>query len=81
MSKSQKKRSLTIAGHRTSISLETPFWDALKDIASREGQSVSEIVRDIDQQRGALGLSAAVRIRVLEYYKTRLDARAVVSER
>lgn len=81
MSKSQKKRSLTIAGHRTSISLETPFWDALKDIASHEGQSVSEIVRDIDQQRGALGLSAAVRIRVLEYYKARSDARAAVSER
>ena len=76
MSKAPQKRSLTIAGHRTSISLDQPFWDALKDIAAEEGTSVSALVVEIDRQRGAMGLSAAIRIRILTYYKSRAETAA-----
>ena len=66
-----RKRSLTIAGHRTSISLEDSFWRALKEVADRQGKSIPEIVAEIDSQRGTTGLSSAVRAFVLEAYRTR----------
>ena len=65
----QVKRSLTIAGHRTSISLEEPFWDALKDIAADRGLSLSALVAEIDNSRASGGLSSSVRVYVLEYYR------------
>ena len=66
------KRSVTIAGHRTSISLERPFWDALKELACSEKTSVNDLVRRIDADRGGKGtLSAAVRIYVLEGVRRR----------
>ncbi|MBX3509383.1 MAG: ribbon-helix-helix domain-containing protein [Parvibaculum sp.] len=61
------KRSVTIAGHRTSISLERPFWDALKEVACSEKTSVNELVRRIDVARGGKGsLSSAIRVHVLK---------------
>ena len=61
---------MTIAGHRTSLSLETAFWEALKEIARRRGVSVNRLVEDIDRARterqGAANLSSAVRVFVLE---------------
>ena len=66
------KRSLTIAGHRTSISLEEPFWEGLCDIAESKGTTISRLVADIDSTRTTTtGLSGALRIAVLEYYKSR----------
>ncbi len=65
------KRSFTIAGHKTSISLEAAFWDALKDAASTKQMSVAELVSNIDTTRGDANLSSAVRVWVLEYYKQR----------
>jgi predicted DNA-binding ribbon-helix-helix protein len=56
------KRSFTIGGHRTSISLEAPFWEALKAAASHEGVPVSRLVARIDKDRGGCGLSSAVRV-------------------
>lgn len=64
------KRSFTIAGHSTSISLEAPFWDALKDAATERGQSVAALVEEIDANRGSAGLSSAVRVWILDYYRT-----------
>lgn len=61
------KRSFTIAGHRTSISLEAAFWDVLKQAATSEGVSLAEIVLRIDRERGTAGLSSAVRVWVLGY--------------
>jgi len=66
-----RKRSLTIAGHRTSISLEDSFWDALKEVADRQRRSVPEIVAEIDSKRGTTGLSSAIRAFVLEAYRGR----------
>lgn len=66
---SGRKRSLSIAGHRTSISLESEFWDALKDIAVTEGRPVAALVADIDSGRGELNLSSALRLHALAHYR------------
>ena len=59
------KRSFSIRGHRTSISLEAPFWEALKHAAAREGVSLASLIARIDEERGDAGLSSAVRVWVL----------------
>ena len=63
------KRSFTINGHRTSISLEKPFWEALRAIAAAEGVAVARLVARIDGERGKGGLSSAVRVWILHYYR------------
>ncbi len=63
-----RKRSVMIAGHATSISLEEAFWRALKEIADAEGLSVNALVTRIDRERGPDGhgnLSSAIRVYVL----------------
>ena len=60
------KRSMVIAGHRTSISLENIFWTALKSIAATRGQSIASLVASIDETRGDANLSSAIRVFVLE---------------
>ena len=73
MSSTVVKRSIVIAGHRTSISLEDTFWKALKDIAKTRGETLSDIVAAIDDKRqdGNLGgnLSSAIRVFVLDHYR------------
>ena len=68
------KRSFTIDGHRTSISLEEPFWTALRDIAKHERTPVAKLVRRIDQERDDGGLSSAVRIWILDHYRRKAGA-------
>lgn len=70
-----KKRSVRIAGHATSISLEEEFWDALKDIAKHHGKSASTIISEIDEGRGEINLSSALRLYVLRDMKRRLNDR------
>jgi len=70
MARVHNKRSLTIARHRTSVSLEDEFWDALNDVARSEGKSVAALSGEIDQRRSELrdrqpSLSAAIRLYVL----------------
>lgn len=60
------KRSVVIAGHKTSISLEDPFWHGLKDIASSQNMTLSSMVGDIDTQRRQGNLSSAIRLFVLD---------------
>ena len=69
-----RKRSLTIAGHRTSVSLEEPFWDALKDIAATEGLTVAALIAAVDGRREGVNLSSALRLHVLAHYKDRAVA-------
>jgi len=59
------KRSLTISGHRTSISLEVAFWEALKALAAAEHLSLAEVITQIDSARGEAGLSSAIRVYLL----------------
>jgi len=65
------KRSFAIAGHRTSISLEAPFWDALKEAAAEDRVPVSQLIARIDSTRGTSGLSSAVRVWILARCKAR----------
>ena len=65
------KRSVVIAGHKTSVSLEDAFWRALKDIASSRRTSVSDLVSSIDIDREHGNLSSALRLFVLNHYQAR----------
>ena len=68
------KRSITIAGHRTSISLEEPFWTALAELAVREGKSVAALIAEIDRARPPdSNLSSAIRVFVLAAYRDRRE--------
>jgi predicted DNA-binding ribbon-helix-helix protein len=60
-----RKRSVMIQGHRTSLSLEQPFWDALKEIATRRGTSLARLIAEIDASRSG-NLSSAARVFVLD---------------
>jgi predicted DNA-binding ribbon-helix-helix protein len=62
------KRSIRIANHQTSISLEEPFWDELKSIAAREKISLNELVAQVDAKRSG-NLSSALRLHVLKKLK------------
>lgn len=63
------KRSVTIAGHTTSVSLEAPFWDLLKSIAAAERRSLAALIADIDERRGT-NLSSALRLYVLHWLRS-----------
>ncbi|MGD9669565.1 MAG: ribbon-helix-helix domain-containing protein [Hyphomicrobiaceae bacterium] len=70
-----RKRSFSIKGHRTSISLEPPFWEALRELAGRRALPLAAIVAEIDAARGCqTGLSTAVRLHILADLKTRAKA-------
>ena len=69
-----RKRSVTIDGHRTSVSLEDPFWTELAAIAHRQGRSLAALVAEIDRARGGRGianLSSALRLYVLDDLRAR----------
>jgi predicted DNA-binding ribbon-helix-helix protein len=66
-----QKRSVIIASHRTSVSLEPEFWAALKDIAQRRDKSINELVTEIDGQRRG-NLSSALRVYVLTFLQGQL---------
>lgn len=60
------KRSLTLRGHRTSVSLEDAFWRTFRDIAAREGRTINGLAAEIDEARGDVGLASAIRVFVLQ---------------
>jgi predicted DNA-binding ribbon-helix-helix protein len=70
-----RKRSIVIAGHRTSVSLEEPFWTALKEMASARRVALFELVAEIDRDRQYGNLSSAVRVFVLEHYRNLAEGR------
>lgn len=64
------KRSLTLNGHRTSVSLEDAFWVAFREIAAMRGQPINELAAEIDTARsGGEGLASAIRVFVLDHYR------------
>ena len=63
------KRSVTIAGHRTSVFVDDDFWEALGEIAAERGSSIATLIAGIDQGRGGRRLSAAIRAFVLDRYR------------
>jgi predicted DNA-binding ribbon-helix-helix protein len=68
-----EKRSLSIAGHRTSIALEPQFWAALEAMASQSGQTMAALIRSIDESRETTNLSSAARLAVLAWYQTQIE--------
>jgi predicted DNA-binding ribbon-helix-helix protein len=71
-----QKRSFSIQGHRTSISLEAAFWQALKDAAAEDRITLAALINNIDKERDGAGLSSAVRVWLLR----RFQARAAVEQ-
>jgi predicted DNA-binding ribbon-helix-helix protein len=66
------KRSIVVAKHKTSVSLEDAFWKGLKEIATERGLTLSEMVRTIDTSRVQGNLSSAIRLFVLEHYRSQV---------
>ena len=66
-----RKRSIVINGHKTSISLEDAFFDALKVIAKERRSTLSDLITGVDQTRTEGNLSSALRLLVLEFYRAR----------
>ena len=64
-----RKHSLVVAGHSTSISLESAFWDALRDHARERGLSIAALVAEVDAARGEANLSSALRVRLLQVFQ------------
>jgi len=60
------KRSLTLNGHRTSVSLEDVFWEAFREIAARRRLGINALASEIDAQRGDIGLASAIRVFVVQ---------------
>ncbi len=67
------KRTVTVAGHKTSASMEAAYWDGLKDIAARRGISLNAIVTEIDHDRER-SLSSALRLFVLAHFRAEFRA-------
>src|SRR3954465_13326459 len=65
------KRSIVVAGHKTSVSLEEAFWNGMKEISGRRNMALSELVGEIDGNRQQGNLSSAIRLFVLDYFRTR----------
>jgi predicted DNA-binding ribbon-helix-helix protein len=69
------KRSIYLAGHKTSVSLEDDFWKALKEIARGRNMTLSELVYEIDAQRQTGNLSSSIRLFVLAFYTGKVSAK------
>lgn len=74
------KRSVMVGGHKTSVSLEDAFWESLKDIAARRGVSLSTQLVGIDTNRSTHNLSSAIRLFVLDYFRTRAVSMMMIGE-
>jgi predicted DNA-binding ribbon-helix-helix protein len=71
------KRSIVIAGHKTSVSLEDAFWRGLKEIAAARSMTLSDLVASIDTGRDLGNLSSAIRLFVLDHYRSLAAGRAM----
>jgi predicted DNA-binding ribbon-helix-helix protein len=67
------KRSIVIAGHKTSVSLEDAFWKGLKEIAGERDATLSDLVASIDSDRHQGNLSSAIRLFVLDHYRLQIQ--------
>ena len=72
------KRSIVVAGHKTSVSLEEAFWNGMKEISGLRDMTLSELVGEIDSNRQQGNLSSAIRLFVLDYFRSRAVSAAPV---
>jgi predicted DNA-binding ribbon-helix-helix protein len=66
------KRSIVVAGHKTSVTLEDAFWNDMKEIASGRNITLSDLVTTVDSERQQGNLSSAIRLFVLDFYRNQL---------
>ena len=76
MKSSVVKRSVLIGNHKTSVSLEQPFWGSMKEISRERGKTLSELVSEIDDNRQQGNLSSAIRLFVLDHFRTIAEGNA-----
>ena len=69
------KRTVKVAGRRSSVSLEDAFWKGLKKIAATKGLTLQDLISKIDKERQHANLSSAIRLFVLDYYRATSAAR------
>ena len=74
------KRSIVIAGRKTSISLEDAFWNSLREIARRRKETVHQLVAGIDANWKAANLSSVIRVFVLDFYRNQFEREVMVSQ-
>ena len=72
MKSTNLKRSIVLKGHKTSVSLETEFWEALREIASAQKAKLSTLVRQIDEGRQGNNLSSAIRVFVFNHLRAQI---------
>jgi predicted DNA-binding ribbon-helix-helix protein len=68
------KRSIVVAGHKTSVSLEEAFWTSMKEISASRSMTLSDLVSEIDKGRKQGNLSSAIRLYVLDYFRAKAGA-------
>jgi predicted DNA-binding ribbon-helix-helix protein len=81
MKSTVRKRSIVLSSHKTSVSLEDAFWNALKEIARERGVTVSDLVTIIDADRQHANLSSAIRLFVLDHYRSFIEPSVVRTAR
>jgi len=74
------KRSIVVAGHKTSVSLEEAFWNGMKEISGLRNMTLSELVGEIDGKRQQGNLSSAIRLFVLDHFRSQACGEAAASE-
>ena len=75
------KRSVAIAGHKTSVSLEDAFWNSLKKIANERDITPSDLIGEIDSERQHGKLSSAIRVFVLDFYRRKISVEQAAPSR
>src|SRR5438105_13165713 len=68
--------NVVVAGHRTSVRLEPVMWEALQEIARQQQTNTNQLVTEIDRQRNASSLTAAIRVYIVDFYRSAVAARA-----
>ena len=68
------KRSIVVAGHKTSVSLEEAFWTSMKEISASRSMTLSDLVSEIDKGRKQGNLSSAIRLYVLDFFRSKAGA-------
>jgi predicted DNA-binding ribbon-helix-helix protein len=71
-----QKRSLTIAGHRTSLALEPEFWEGAEAMAAARNVALPQLIQEIDETRASGNLSSEVRLAVLQWYRQQAESAA-----
>ena len=74
------KRSIVIAAHKTSVSVEDDFWEALHKIAEQRHETLAHLIASIDDSRQHANLSSAIRLYVLDFYRDQYEAGAAIRQ-